>query len=365
MNDHEHHDHDHGHGHSHDAPEMRDAGSQALAEALSSSFKIVQIVMVLMGVAFIFSGFFQVGPQEKAIILRFGKPVGEGEKMLLGAGLHWSLPYPIDEVVRIPITQIQTVTSDNGWYYETPEEELSGADSSYAAPINPAIDGYVLTADTNIVHTRIILSYHVTDPIKYVFNFQNASNAVQDVLDNAALYTAAQFKADDIIINDVLGFREAVQDRVSDLIEKEDLGIAIDQCTVQSVAPRQLTDIFTQVTDAREQRHKTLDEARSYENQVTNSAGATAANIVNEAQAAKIRYVQSLDAEAKRFNDILPKYESNPSFYVQQTFVQMIGPALTNVEDKWFLPIHADGKPTEIRLELNRVPPQPKQGIGQ
>src|SRR5580692_8146129 len=111
SNGHEHHDHEHL-----PAPETRDAGSQALAEALSSSFAIVKIVMVLMVVAFFCSGFFQVGPQEKAVILRFGKPVGEGQKALLTSGLHWSFPYPIDEVVKIPITQQQIVQSTVGWY---------------------------------------------------------------------------------------------------------------------------------------------------------------------------------------------------------------------------------------------------------
>ena len=65
-------------------------------------------------------------PQEKAVILRFGKPVGHGQEALLGPGLHWSFPYPIDEVVRIPITEIQKVTSTIGWYYLTPEQQASG-----------------------------------------------------------------------------------------------------------------------------------------------------------------------------------------------------------------------------------------------
>jgi hypothetical protein len=33
---------------------------------------------------------------------------------------------------------------------------------------------------------------------------------------------------------------------------------------------------------------------------------------------------------------------------------------LTNVQDKIFLPQRADGKPRELRLQLNREPPQPK-----
>ena len=121
SDEHDHHGHHPDHpGHEHSpAPELQDTGSQAMAEALRSSFAIVKFVMLLMIAAFFCSGFFQVGPSEKAIILRFGKPVGAGEKALLGSGLHWSFPYPIDEVVKIPITEIQKVTSDNGWYYTT------------------------------------------------------------------------------------------------------------------------------------------------------------------------------------------------------------------------------------------------------
>ena len=75
------------------APETSvDAGSQALAEALRSSFAIVKVVMVALGAVFVFSGFFTVGPQEKAIILRFGKPLGEGDRALLGACAHWAFP---------------------------------------------------------------------------------------------------------------------------------------------------------------------------------------------------------------------------------------------------------------------------------
>src|SRR5277367_5844521 len=118
SDEHEHHDHEHS-----PAPETRDAGSQALAEALSSSFAIVKIVMVLLVVAFFASGFFQVGPQEKAVILRFGKPVGEGQNALLNAGPHWSFPYPIDEVIHIPITEVLKVKSTTGWFFTTPEQE--------------------------------------------------------------------------------------------------------------------------------------------------------------------------------------------------------------------------------------------------
>ena len=89
----------------------------------------------------------------------------------MGAGLHWSFPYPIDEVVKIPITEIQKVTSTTGWYATTPEQELSGQEPPAGGSLNPAVDGYVLTADRNIIHTRATLNYHIDEPIKYIFDF--------------------------------------------------------------------------------------------------------------------------------------------------------------------------------------------------
>jgi membrane protease subunit HflK len=355
-------EHDH-HDHGLSAPVTpEDSGSQALAEALRSSFAIVKIVMLLMVIAFFSSGFFQVGPQEKAVILRFGRPVGDGQKALLTSGLHWSFPYPIDEVVKIPITEQQIVLSTVGWYFTTPEQELSGEEMPAGPSLNPAVDGYAITADRNIIHTRATLYYHIDDPIRFVFDFESASNTVQNALDNALLYTAARFNVDDILTRDVAGFQDAVQQRVTDLTEQEQLGIVIDQCEVQSIPPRQLQTVFAQVTDARENRNKLLNDAHSYENQVLLQSGAEASTITNEAESARARYVDSLTAEAKRFSDLLPKYESNPSLFAQLTLVQTMGQVLTNVQDKIFLPQRADGKPRELRLMLNREPPQPKAG---
>src|SRR5436190_353123 len=101
---HDHRDHDHGHKHGDiklpskekptPAPEpiadraVEDAGTQALSDALRSSFAIVKVLMFVLVLAFLGSGIFTVSSQDRAMILRFGKPVGAGADQLLGPGLH-------------------------------------------------------------------------------------------------------------------------------------------------------------------------------------------------------------------------------------------------------------------------------------
>jgi membrane protease subunit HflK len=316
--------------------------------------------MLLMVVLFFSSGFFQVGPSEKAVILRFGKPVGEGKSVLLGPGLHWSFPYPIDEVVKIPITEQQTVQSTTGWYFTTPEQELSGEELPGGASLNPAIDGYVITADRNIVHTRATLKYHIDDPIAYIFYFASASNSIQNTLNNALLFTAAKFNVDDILTRDVEGFREAVQARVSDLTDQDHLGIVIDNCHVDSVAPRQLKDVFDRVTIAQQNQNKQISIANTYRDKTLLNAAAQASAITIEAATASTNYVVAIQADAKVFTDLLPRFEANRYLFAQQRVAETMAVVLTNVLRTEFLPQRVNGKPYEVRLMLNDAPPQPK-----
>jgi len=364
--DHSHHDHDHGHEHPAPvAPELaplEDAGSEALSQALKSSFGIVKIAMVVLVVLFIFSGVFQVGEGQRAVILRFGKPVGVGNEALLGAGLHFACPYPIEEVVKIHYAQLQTVKSTVGWYNVTPEQEVSGVEYPAGPSLNPAVDGYAITGDGDIIHTRATLTYRIVDPLRYEFEFTNAPVTVQNALDNALLYTAARFTVDDALTREITRFQDTVKKRVTELVQKENLGVVIENCQVESRPPRYLKAAFDEVLTALSTRDKVHNEALSYENKVLSEAAAEAANRTNTAQPARVRLVESVKAEAQRFNDLLPSYQKNPALFANVFLVESLGRVLTNVEDKIYLPERADGKTRELRLQLSREPRKPPPG---
>lgn len=343
-----------------------DSGSQAMAEALRSSFGIVKVVMVVLFAAFLFSGFFTVGPQEKAVVLRFGKPVGEGDKALLGSGAHWAWPYPIDEVIRIPITEIQKVTARANWFQQTPEQEALNEIPPAGGTLNPAVDGYALTADGNIVHLKATLSYRIEDPVRCVFEFAagtdqsfslaGVSNAVMNALDNALVHTAARFKVDDLLLNDAIGFKDAVKRRVEKLLRDHQLGVAVEECFVQSLPPRQLKQAFDNVVTASQMSGQVVDAARSDASKTLGRAESEAVGLINAAETARARMVDSLTAEKTRFLKLLPAYQANPALFAQQRLIESVGKVFTNAQDKMFLPTSADGQPVELRLLLNREP---------
>jgi len=336
-----------------------DAGSRALSEALRSSFAIVKILMIFLVIAFFASGIFTVNSQQKAIILRFGKPVGAGPDQLLGPGLHWSFPSPIDEVVKIPIGEIQEVRSTAGWYATTPEAEAAGQEGDANPSLNPANDGYTITSDGNIIHVRATVRYRVADPIAYLLNFQNASNVVQNVVNEALFFTSSQFTVDQALTADRLGFQEKLLARVRQVVADRGLGITIEQGDVRVIPPRYTKTAFDAALSAEIERRKAREDANSYAGRILSTAEGEANSIINAGQSDRTRMTQAVAAEAQNYKNQLPHYQADPNLFMARVQTETLARVMTNVEDKIFLPERADGKARELRLLLSREPKKP------
>jgi membrane protease subunit HflK len=337
-----------------------EAGSQALSEALRSSFAIVRVIMAILVVVFLASGVFTVPSQGVAVILRFGKPVGDADARLLKPGLHWAFPYPIDEVVHVPVGQLQSLTSTAGWYATTPEDELAGTEPEPNVSLNPAIDGYTITGDGNIIHVRSVLRYRISDPIRYLFHHGQVTNMLQNALNNALFFASAQFTVDDALRNNIAGFREKVLGRVNTLVEEQGLGVTIEPSDFQVLAPRQVKQAFQEVLAAQQDASNARDTARAYANEILNRAQGEATALVNAGQSARTRLVQAVEAEARYFTDQLPHYERDPDLFRRRVQLETVQRLMTNAQvEKWFLPERADGQPRELRLQLNPEPRKP------
>jgi membrane protease subunit HflK len=365
---HEHHDHAHEHEPRASAPvppppeSGEDAGTQALSDALRSSFAVVKVIMVGLLILFLFSGFFIVGPQEKAVVLRFGLPAGGGEGKLLGPGPHWAFPPPIDEVVRIPIGQVQSISSTVGWYATTAANEAAGNEPLPGESLRPGADGYLLTGDENIIHARATLRYRIAEPgLRYMLDFANATNVVQNAFNNALLFAAARYKVDDALTRDQAGFREAARDRLQQLVAQHRLGITEIQIdNMQVIPPRQLKEAFARVSEAEVRRAKQLNDSRSYENQTLSRARAEAGSRRNMGETERTRLVEFIAAEVERFTNNLPAYRANLDLFTQQRQAEVMRIIYTNAQEKLVAPDRGFGPGRELRLQINREPPKPQ-----
>ena len=203
--------------------------------------------------------------------------------------------------------------------------ELAGTEPPPGPSLNPAVDGYVITADRNIIHTRATVLYHIDDPrtaifnfasgTNHVFNLAGVSNAVQNAANNALILTAARFNVDDILTRDVAGFQDAVGQRVSELVEREHLGVAIDQCGVveQRAAP---VEGRVCAGHHRAPELRKTPQRRHRRAEPHFEPGRRAGHVHHQpAETARTHFVPRLASDAEVFTKLLPKYQSNPRLY--------------------------------------------------
>jgi len=337
-----------------------DAGTRALAEALSSSFRILKFLMVALVLLFFASGIFTVAPNEVVVKLRFGKPVGIGQERLLQPGLHWKLPYPVDEIVRIAVVESRTISSSTGWYYVTPEQDAAGIKPMALPYLRPGVDGYTLTRDGNIVHVKASLSYQVIDPIRFTFDFDNATNLLQNILDNALVYSSTRFTAGEAIYAKKLQFQEMVMERVRAGIEEIDLGASVEPRDVNAAPPLFVEAAFAQVLNSQQQRDIQIQNAYSYARTATNQALGEASVVVQNGITSSNSLVVNISAEADRFRGLRAGYDRNPELLRKRLLSETMERVMTNADFKTFLPSRADGRSRELRLLLNKQIEIPK-----
>ncbi len=339
-----------------DSRPMEDSSTRALSDALASSFKIVKVLMVGLVVIFLGSGIFTVEPNEVAIVLRFGKPIGSGPDQVLQQGLHWSFPSPIDEIVTVPIGETRSVTATNCWYATTPEMEVTGQLPFASPSLQPGVDGYALTADGNIIHARATSQYLIKDPVSFAFSFIQVEDLLQNALNNALLFATAQFNADEVLYRDRLAHKEKVRMRFLETIQKAKLGIEIQSLDVQTLPPIFVKEAFEMVTQTEQSVSQMRNEAEGDAAAMVRRSQGEAQAIISEGLTRSNLITSRVIADAKVFNQLLPHFEANPEFFRKRVLIEGMGRVLSNAQDSWLLPGIEDGSSQELRLQLNREP---------
>jgi len=296
--------------------EELDAAGKSLSEALRISFAILKVIMLILVVIFLASGFRTVGSDEQAIVLRFGKIRGVGEERLLGPGLHWVFPYPVDEIVKIPVQKKVNLPIDSFWYYQSASELLGGGPkprTNFSEKLNPVRDGYCITrsekqdqaltgtagSDYNIIHCKWQLTYKIDDPERFFRNVyvdlekipagqnyadiisKNISQPLKYMFDDAVVTSMVNYTIDDVLFEQVATIAQHVKKLLQEKLDTIESGIQVVSVQLTDKTwPRQVNEAFQDSIKASQERQKAVSEAKTYAERTLNKvAGPIAAQL--------------------------------------------------------------------------------------
>lgn len=339
------------------APESG-SGQQALADALEQSFRLLRVAVVLLVLAYLGSGVFIVGQQEKAMVLVFGKARGLPGNQVLAPGFHWTWPRPVSEIVRFPAERIQDLATDTYWYNE------AGLDPDPRAidpqrPLAPGRDGYNLSGDANIFHTRWTLRYRVRDLRGYLFSVGNPEPLLRRELDRAIARASAGLSIDDALRMRMDEFRSQVERELRARMPALGLGIAVEGVDLtDALPPRQVLAAFNDVIDAEQEQSRQISEARAYATRTVNEARGGADRIRSEGQADARRRLDELRADADAFTRIRATFTDDRDTVLAALQADAVRRALARTGQRFVIPADPEGK-QELRLQIGKPASSP------
>lgn len=258
---------------------------------------LVLVILVLVGIAC--SGIRVVESGNVALILRFGKLVGDTpEEQIHEPGLLLAFPYVVDEVIIVPTGSVmeQSVTT-----YYTPDD-------------TPTKDGsYVITGNQNVAILAASVKYTISDPVAYALNVNDITAIINGCVSNAMLSQAAQIHVDSMLGAQKDTFAASALKEANAKISQAEVGVTLKTLEVTtSLMPSEVREIYSEVTSAKVEASTILVNAENYKQSLIPNAQATAGSRVAVANAEYAVATAKANNALVEFWGVLEEYRANP-----------------------------------------------------
>lgn len=264
--------------------------------------------IVVVAIFWLFNSIYTIDPQEVGVETTFGRPSND----LSTSGLHF-MWWPVQAVERVNITQNKT--------------EIGSAGTRAGR----SDDGVMLTSDQNIVDVKFAVLWTIEDPKAFLFNVREPDDMVRAVGESAMREIVGRSPATEIFRSDRAGIATEVQQIIQTILDGYQIGVHIDQVTVENVAPPpEVADAFAEVQRAQQDQQKVQEQARAYSNELLGNANGDAAKIRQDAAAYKNRVVQEAAGEAQRYILVYNEYAKAPDVTRRRLYLETMEQVLGN-----------------------------------
>jgi len=319
-----------------------------------SSIGLLAGLLLLMWIS---SGFYIVNEGQRGIVLRFGKYVETTQ-----AGLRWHMPYPVEVVETVNVSQVRTV--EIGYRNNVRSKVLK--------------ESLMLTDDENIIDIQFAVQYILKNPEEFLFTNREPENAVLQAAETAIREIIGKSKMDFVLYEGREQVAAKATQLMQEILDRYKIGIAISKVTMQNAQPpEQVQAAFDDAVKAGQDRERQKNEGQAYANDVIPKAKGNAARLLEEAEGYKQRVVANSEGDASRFKQVLVEYNKAPGVTRDQLYLDMMQQVFSStskivVDQKsgsnlLYLPldklIHMSGSSSSSAqtLDMPSAPPQESQ----
>lgn len=267
------------------------------------------VILGLLGLValWLFSSFYTVKPEERAVELFLGKYYRTTD-----SGLHLA-PWPVITYEKVAVSSERS--EDIG-------VETGGSE-----------EGLVLTGDENIVEIDFQVVWNINDPAMYLFNLRDPRQTMRAVSESAMREIIAQSQLAPILNRDRGVIASRLQDLIQLTLDSYDSGLNVVRVNFDKAdPPQQVIDAFRDVQAAAQKRDRLEKEADAYAARVFAGARGQAAEVLEEAEGYRARVVNEAQGEASRFTAVLTEYTKAPNVTRKRLYLEAMEEVLGDMD---------------------------------
>ncbi|MDR1769919.1 MAG: FtsH protease activity modulator HflK [Hungatella sp.] len=287
---------------------------------------ICLILGVVLAVFFFFNSFYTLTEDKVAVVCTFGKPAS-----VTKTGPHFKIP-----LVQTVYKMSKEIKGMRIGYNENNESTVSESE--------------MITKDFNFVNVDFYVEYQVVDPARAYIYRDNAVDILQNLAQSYIRDTVGVYSVDEVITTGKAEIQAKVKQLLSERLEREDIGIGINNVTIQDSEPPtvEVSNAFKAVEDAKQSMDTKINEAKKYQSEQLPAANARADKAKKDAEAYKQQRISEAEGQVSRFNDMYDEYIKYPLITKRRMFyetMESILPSLKVIIDG------SDGTQTMLPLE--------------
>ena len=306
--------------------------------SLEGTLGYLRWILPLLTFGYLVSGVVVVGSDEVAVVLRFGElSGGSAASAQKYPGMHYTLPRPFDEVVRVNVKKV----------YELEIKELHARGGTASFPmetINPTQEGYVLTGDRNVVQVDMVARYLVSDPVAFALHQAQPEEVLKSSIMAATVQTMGEVEVDMVLSEGRAGFIVQVVQRTQKRLDQAGSGIELVSIEVTDLTPpaqvkeefekvqAAFIDMQTQVTDAKRARELEVPKTQAEKNKTLRETQGYAAELLAQAR-----------GDVAVWKDLYQEYRQNPRVVKDRLYFEGVEAAMTKASRR-FVPPPVNGK---------------------
>ncbi|MEE8425465.1 MAG: FtsH protease activity modulator HflK [Elusimicrobiota bacterium] len=290
--------------------ELLDGVSKRLKAGLLPGKVVVGVALALAAVLGAFTSVYTVEPEEKAVVMRFGRYINTN-----GPGLHFRFPFGIDQVIKLPTERI---------LHENFGFRIAGSRTSAEAH-SIEEESLMLTGDLNVANVEWIVQYKISDPEKFLFNTRDVRKNLRDVSQSVLRRVVGDRTVSEVLTTGRVEIADEAKRLTQEILDQYDCGVYIQAVQLQDVnPPKAVRPAFNEVNSAKQEQEKGINEAEREYNRVIPKARGEAEQMIRTAEGYATAVLNRAKGDANRFNNVLRAYRTAPAVTRTRLYLEMI-----------------------------------------